>query len=131
MSNTVICLCGSTRFLSDFETANKELTKLGLAIISISMVMPKQEAAGEEALKHLLDLVHLNKILRSDAVFIVGNGYFGLSTAREILWAEMLNKPVISQWTTHSWQNAAHCLRYGSFTTDIFPKARERLGLPL
>jgi len=129
--NTVICLCGSTRFLAQFEEANKELSKRGLSVITISMCLPKNQQGNENeaALKELLDLVHLNKVMRSDAVFVVGDGYIGRSTAREILWAEMQGKPVIRQIETHSWDNAAHCLRRGCFGTDVFPKARDVLGL--
>jgi hypothetical protein len=132
MNNTV-CLCGSTKFLDAFNKANIELTKRGLTVITISMCLPRNEQDNQEdeALKELLDLVHLNKIMKADAVFIVGTGYFGRSTAREILWAEMHGKPVIRQDECNSWDNAATRLRIGSYGTDIFPKAREKLGLPL
>lgn len=130
--NSVICLCGSTRFLAQFDEANRELSKRGLSVVSISMCLPKNKQGNEndEALKELLDLVHLNKIMRSDAIFVVGDGYIGRSTAREILWAEMHGKPVIQQAETHgNWGMAAHCLRFGSFGTNVFPKARAALGL--
>jgi hypothetical protein len=129
--NSFICLCGSTRFLAQFDEANQELSKRGLSVVSISMCLPKNKQGNEsdEALKELLDLVHLNKVMRSDAVFVVGDGYIGRSTAREILWAQMQSKPVIRQAETHSWDNAAHCLRHGSFGTDVFPRARTVLGL--
>lgn len=129
--NSVVCLCGSTRFLAQFDEANRELSKRGLSVVSISMCLPKNKQSNEsdEALKELLDLVHLNKIMRSDAVFVVGDGYIGRSTAREILWAEMLGKPVVRQSEIHNWDNAVHCLRHGCFGTDVFPKARAVLGL--
>lgn len=132
MNNTV-CLCGSTKFIADFEKANRELSKRGLSVITISMCLPKNEQGSEDevALKELLDLVHLNKIMRADAVFVVGPGYFGRSTAREILWAQMQGKPVVRQSECHSWDNAAHSIRQGCYGTDVFPKAREALGLPL
>ncbi len=132
MNNTV-CLCGSTKFIDAFNKANIELTKRGLTVITISMCLPRNEQDNQEdeSLKELLDLVHLNKIMKADAVFIVGTGYFGRSTAREILWAEMHGKPVIRQGECHSWDNAARMLRSGSYGTDVFPKAREKLGLPL
>ena len=131
--NSTVCLCGSTKFLSDFDKANRELSKRGMSVVTISMCLPRNEQDNQEdeSLKELLDLVHLNKIMRSDAVFVVGDGYFGRSTAREILWAEMHGKPVIRQSECHSWDNAAHLLRHGSYGTDIFPKARAKLGLPL
>lgn len=130
MNNTV-CLCGSTRFLDAFSRANIELTKCGLSVITISMCLPKNEHDTEDevALKELLDLVHLNKIMRSDAVFIVGDGYFGRSTAREIIWAEMHGKPVIVQKDCRTWEEAVHRIKYSVVETYIFPEARRRLGL--
>ncbi len=115
MNNTV-CLCGSTKFLDNFEQANKELSKRGLSVITISMCLPKNEMGSEEegALKELLDLVHLNKIMRADAVFVVGDGYFGRSTAREILWAHMQGKPIVRQSDCRgNWDFAANNIRHG------------------
>lgn len=133
MRNNTVCLCGSTKFMADFETANKELSKRGLTVITLSMCLPKNEQGNEDeaALKELLDLVHLNKILKADVIFVVGDGYIGRSTAREILWAEMQGKPVIQQAETYSWANAEHCCRSGSYSTSIIAQARKVLGLPL
>ena len=131
MNNTV-CLCGSTKFLEQFNEANVELTKRGLSVISISMCLPKndQEDEKEAALKELLDLVHLNKILCSDAVFVVGDGYIGRSTAREILWADMHGKPIVAwRGCHHNWDTAANNVKHGSWGTDIVPTARRVLGL--
>src|SRR5258705_249348 len=113
--NTTVCLCGSTRFIEQFNKANIELSKRGLSVITISMCLPKNEQGTETeaALKELLDLVHLNKIMRADAVYVVGEGYIGRSTAREILWAEMQSKPVIVQKTGHGWDQEAHCIKHG------------------
>lgn len=94
--NTV-CLCGSTRYLEDFTAANVELTKRGLSVITISMALVGEQQKEQAALKELLDLVHFNKILRADAVVVVGAGYVGFSTAREILWADMQGKPIYPQ----------------------------------
>lgn len=133
MMNNTVCLCGSTKFLGDFEEANRELSKRGLTVITLSMCLPKNEQGNEEeaALKELLDLIHFNKILRSDAVFIVGNGYIGRSTSREILWAEMQGKPIICHTDTHSWGNAVHCIKTGYWNPAIISKAKEKLGLEL
>jgi hypothetical protein len=132
MNNTV-CLCGSTRFIDDFNRANVELTKRGLSVITISMALPKNEQGSEDeaGLKKFLDLVHLNKILRADAIFVVGNGYIGESTAREILWAEMHGKPIVEQKRCDSWDNAARCVRSGSWYNSIVSDAKLVLGLPL
>jgi hypothetical protein len=131
MQINTICLCGSTRFIDQFDLANKELSKRGLTVITISMCLPKNEQGNEDeaALKELLDLVHLNKILRADAVFVVGDGYIGRSTSREILWADMQGKPIVEQRDTHSWDNAVHCLRAGYWTAATISKAKRTLGL--
>lgn len=50
---------------------------------------PSDDTEKEPALKEVLDLVHFNKILRADAIVVVGPDYIGFSTAREILWANM------------------------------------------
>jgi len=130
MNNTV-CLCGSTRFIEQFNEANIELTKRGLSVITISMCLPKNEQGTETeaGMKELLDLVHLNKIMRADAIFVVGDGYVGRSTAREILWAEMQNKPVIVQKPTNRWDEEAHRIKHGVVDTYIYPRSREVLGL--
>jgi hypothetical protein len=131
MINTV-CLCGSTRFLDEFNEANVELTKRGLSVITISMCLPRNDRGNQEdeSLKELLDLVHLNKILRSDAIFVVGNGYIGKSTAREILWAEMQGKPVITR-DPCGWEITAKLVKSGNHSTHIYNKARAVLGVPL
>jgi len=120
--NTVntVCLCGSTRFKRDFDKANRALTLQGLSVITISFAAEKDETGLEKepAAKELLDLVHLNKILRSDAVLVVGDGYVGFSTAREMLWADMHGKPLHAQWMHTAigkpteWTALAYSLRY-------------------
>lgn len=116
MRNTV-CLCGSTRFIQDFDTANVELTKRGFSVITISMCLTKTDQGVEEdpELKEFLDLIHLNKILRSDAVFVVGDGYVGASTKREIKWAQMQGKPIVQQLGRRSkdhWDMMADNIRH-------------------
>lgn len=121
MINT-ICLCGSTRFKDDFEEANRELTRRGFSVITISFALEKDEQGNEKepAVKELADLVHLNKILRSDAVLVVGDGYIGYSTCREMLWASMQGKPVVeqAQFTEEEdetdWRALSQYLRYSA-----------------
>lgn len=131
--NTV-CLCGSTRFLDEFQEANIELTKLGLTVITISMAMPKQEVSDhEKGLKHLLDLVHLNKILRSDAIVVVGDGYIGESTAREILWADMQGKKIIATSRIHGrpqWRTVwSYFIGHDGHNHAMIAAAKEKLGI--
>lgn len=131
MINTV-CLCGSTRFMDHFNTANIELTSRGLSVITISMNLSRDDKGDQQdaALKNFLDLVHLNKILRADAAFIVGvpdDIYIGHSTAREILWANMQGKPCLEQRA--SWDSNYENIRYGGNDLSLVTKAKKVLGL--
>lgn len=124
MARNTVCLCGSLRFLDDFHAANQELTKRGFSVITISLLKGQAPTHSRD----LTDLVHLNKILRSDAVFVVGPGYVGRATAREILWAEMQGKPVVAQAECSGWDEAEQRIRSGT-DTHLCLKAREVLGL--
>lgn len=133
MATNLICLCGSTRFAADFELAVTELSKFGLSVITIASVLPR-DLLGHEfepALKEMLDLVHLNKILRSDAIYVVGDGYLGYSTCREILWALMQGKPMLLQNNQETWEVTAHRLVHGPYDEDLPKLAEERLKAAL
>jgi len=92
-----ICLCGSTRFKDRFNEINKELTLAGHVVYSCGFFGHAETDEDEptEEQKILLDLVHLIKILESDAVFVIDvNGYIGQSTSREILWAKLTGRDI-------------------------------------
>lgn len=131
-----VCLCGSTRFIKDFEQANIELTKRGLCIYTISMALPK---GGEEppGLKTMLDLVHLNKILASNSIVVVGDGYIGFSTAREIMWGWMHKKTLVSvesfdrfgsRTNEDFWDNISMHCRHGQSNLNLVVQARRVLN---
>lgn len=107
-----ICLCGSTKFKDDYIRINRELSIKGHTVISVATFVhqPGEELTEDEKIK--LDLVHLNKILMCDAIYIVGTferaspivgfspstrSYIGESTKREICWASMNGKKVYAQ----------------------------------
>jgi len=110
-----ICLCGSVKYLDEFKLANIELTTRGMSVITISMALDQTQQRERANVKEILDLVHFNKILRSDAVVVVGSGYIGFSTAREILWAQMQGK--LLYWLHH--RNLAGEFLWSSLLTDI------------
>jgi hypothetical protein len=99
---TVVCLCGSTRFGDAFRQANFEETMAGRIVLSIGCNMksdddlfgnltPRQFAE----IKFQLDWLHLRKIDLADEILVLNiNGYIGESTAREIAYAEALEKPI-------------------------------------
>lgn len=93
-----ITLCGSTRFKKEYQDLNALLTKAGHIVYSVA-VMEKSDGPLTETEKRRLDLVHLKKILESDAIVIVGaredgTCYIGDSTRREIEWASLNNKTI-------------------------------------
>lgn len=95
----IVTLIGSAKFEDDFIESNKQLGLRGISAFSLS-AYPRDNGGKNwysEEEKIMLDLVHLNKIRISKAVFIVGDGYIGFSTAREILWAHILDLPILNQ----------------------------------
>lgn len=108
-----IALCGSTRFESAFHDWNHKLAVAGHTVYSLSLFGREETDIGKdgnktitEAEKVTLDLVHLDKILNSDAIVVIDvDGYTGFSTKREIQWARMQGKQVF--WMT-PWLEAEH-----------------------
>ena len=103
-----ITLCGSTRFMDQFNVWNRYLTKLGHIVYSVSMPTTSAEMRQPpEEIKITLDLVHLAKIEESDAIVVITskrlpgeeldpfNTYIGESTAKEIQWANIRAKGVM------------------------------------
>ena len=89
-----ITLCGSTKFMEEFNKANLYLTLSGHIVYSVATTVHGElEVTDEE--KDLLDLVHFSKILNSDIIVVLNvDGYIGYSTNREIMWARMQDKPI-------------------------------------
>lgn len=95
-----ICLCGSTRFMEQFNAANQELTLAGHIVYSVAYASSQHRNDGISVeQKIMLDLVHLRKIKESECVVVVGSNadgsaYIGESTRRELLWAAVWGIPV-------------------------------------
>lgn len=97
-----ITLCGSTRFEPLFHEWNHKLACAGHTVYSLSLFGREAKDVGKddkktvtEEEKIVLDLVHLDKILNSDAIVVIDyEGYIGFSTSREIKWARMQDKRV-------------------------------------
>ena len=96
----IVVLCGSTRYVDEFNRYRKSLTEQGHIVLAIEIVTT--QAAGQDPqhvnpeLKARLDQTHLRKIDLADWVFIVTGvtGYFGESTTAEIRYAVAHGKPV-------------------------------------
>lgn len=94
-----ICLCGSTRFMDQFNAANRSLTLAGHVVYSVAAVTTGNHAEITNDEKVALDAVHLSKIEESDAVMIVGRQedgsmYIGDSTRREMMFARLRDKHI-------------------------------------
>ncbi|MDG0792074.1 hypothetical protein OMP38_15275 [Cohnella ginsengisoli] len=91
----VVTLCGSTRFKSEFERINAELTLAGNVVISVGVFVHAEGPEISESQKQLLDLIHLQKIDMADEIFVVNpGGYIGESTRGEIEYATRTGVPV-------------------------------------
>jgi hypothetical protein len=97
----IVVLCGSTRFYPYFQEANYRETMAGNIVLSVGFYPHAQaEMHGEQKgctpeQKIALDELHKRKIDLADEVYVLNvKGYIGDSTASEIEYAEMLDKPV-------------------------------------
>ena len=96
---TIVCLCGSTRFMEAFFAAGWELTLMGQIVLSVGVC---KHADGDNAhgaelagVAEQLDELHLRKIDLADWVLVLNvEGYYGESTEREIQYATDQGKPV-------------------------------------
>ena len=96
---SVVCLCGSTRFVDTFNEWRKRLTLEGKIVVSIELVLPQSEREDPQhsnfKVKQALDELHLRKIDLADEVFVIKkDGYIGESTSKEIAYAQKLGKSI-------------------------------------
>jgi hypothetical protein len=99
----IVCLCGSTRFYARFQQANYDLTMAGQIVLSVGFYPhAKAEHGHGEGVGHdsqektALDELHKRKIDLADYVMVVSEGgYFGDSTAGEIVYAATNGKTVL------------------------------------
>jgi hypothetical protein len=97
---TVVCLCGSTRFIEEFRAANLRETLAGRIVLSIGCDTKSDSdllALGEltEEKKVALDELHKRKIDLADEILVLNvGGYVGSSTRSEIEYAEKAGKRV-------------------------------------
>jgi hypothetical protein len=91
----IVCLCGSTKFKSQFEQANKEFTLAGNIVLTVGFFMHNDELVITPEQKNNLDDLHKRKIDLADYIYVLNvNGYIGQSTRSEIDYAISNNKPV-------------------------------------
>ena len=90
----IVCLCGSGRFMDQFNEAEVQETLAGKIVLTIGC-NTKDVARDDEYMKFkpMLDELHLRKIDLADEVLILNvGGYVGESTTREMNYAHATGK---------------------------------------
>jgi hypothetical protein len=89
----VVCLCGSLRFQSLFESERRRLTSRGVIVLGPEAIAEEPTPLEREALAEL----HLRRIDLADEVRVVSEGgYVGSATRREIAYARERGKVISS-----------------------------------
>jgi hypothetical protein len=101
MKPKIVCLCGSTRFYTEFQEANYRETMQGNIVLTVGFYPHSQnQAHGQEVgctpeQKQALDKLHFRKIEMADEVLVLDvGGYIGESTKNEINHASTLGKKI-------------------------------------
>jgi hypothetical protein len=98
----IVCLCGSTRFLAEFDEAGVSETLAGRVVLSLAstrrsdaeILADLSPGEREQALERLASL-HRAKIDLADEVLVVNpGGYLGASTHLELDYARRCGKPI-------------------------------------
>lgn len=96
---TIVCLCGSTRFMDKFFEIEFDYTLKGYIVLTVGVCKHAKHHGGEalgQGVADMLDDLHLRKIDLADEIFIINlNGYIGESTGKEIQYAKKLNKKIV------------------------------------
>src|SRR6266700_1901412 len=84
----IVCLCGSTRFMSVFHEIAARETLANKIVVGPACVTTQSGQEIDLEIKRRLDELHKRKIELADEVFIVNvGGYIGSSTRGEIAYA--------------------------------------------
>ena len=97
MNNRIkVTLCGSTKFKNQFYKYNYIFTMRGEIVLMPGCFAHYDNITITDEEKINLDLLHKDKILESDYIFVINqDGYIGESTKSEIEFAILNNKNVI------------------------------------
>jgi hypothetical protein len=96
MKPTVVCLCGSTRFMDAFQDANLSETLAGRIVLTVGCDTKSDAMLGlGDEKKAQLDELHKRKIDLADEILVLNvGGYVGSSTRSEIDYATAHGKRV-------------------------------------
>ena len=93
----IITLCGSTRFMKEFDECNMKLTLADYIVLTVGAFM-HSDSRLEDILgphKGQLDKLHKDKISMSQAIIVINkNHYIGESTDSEYHYAYDLGKKI-------------------------------------
>jgi hypothetical protein len=100
---TIVCLCGSTRFMREFRDANLKLTLEGHIVLTVGCDTKSDDMLDlTKEDKARLDELHKRKIELADWVHVLNvHGYVGLSTRGEVEHALKLGKRI--SWLSQFW----------------------------
>lgn len=92
---TIICLCGSMKFQTEFERVAKEQTLKGRIVFTLAFFIGSDGENLEKEQRTLLQHLHRHKIKLSDEILVINpNGYIGEATQKDIEFAENLGKRI-------------------------------------
>ena len=92
---TIVCLCGSTRFVEEFRYIDRRETVAGKIVLAPGCFQGDAVLEVLPGVKQRLDELHLHKIDLADEILVVNvGGYIGQSTRREIAYARQQGKRV-------------------------------------
>ena len=92
---TIVCMCGSTRFVEEFRYVNQRETLAGKIVLAPGCFQGDAVLEVVPVVKQQLDDLHFHKIALADEILVVNvGGYIGESTRREIAYARQLGKQV-------------------------------------
>ncbi len=91
----IVCLCGSTKFKTEFEKAMLDESLKGHIVLSVICFSHADRIVLTEEEKQLANDIHLSKMDMADEILVINpNGYMGIDTRREIEYAIATSKPV-------------------------------------
>lgn len=94
---TIVCLCGSTRFVDAWKRATRMESLAGRIVLSVGVMIhgDDEPISDDSPAKAFLDELHLRKIDLADEILILDvDGYTGESTMEELKYARDQKKPI-------------------------------------
>lgn len=109
----VVTVIGSTKFKDEFIKVNKLLASVGCIVLTCHLFSHSGDNdIVTDDVKKRLDKMHFQMIEMSDFVYVINkDGYIGLSTLDELLYAASLHKTIM--FHRNNFDNECFNLLYG------------------